>query len=672
MATEKETPLRRLTLVCALSVVFAGVPQTLAAQLDANEPEDFFDMSIEELMDIRITTASKKEEKLFETPAAAYVITSEDIRRSGATSIPDALRMVPGLHVARMNSNKWAVTSRGFNSEFADKMLVMIDGRTVYSPHFGGVRWDTHDVMLVDVERIEVIRGPGGTLWGASAVNGIINIIMKDAKDTQGGLLSSGGGTEEQGFGAVRYGDKIDENTHFRVYSKYFNRGDGTQFAGGSGKDGWDMFRGGFRIDSHPTDRDQWTLLGDFYDGDIGQTGTRYSLTAPISTPYTRQNSVNGGDMLARWKRTYSEDSDMMLQLYYDRARRLEEVFSETLNTYDVDFQRRFPLNDRHEITCGLGYRLDRHSVDGTFSYSLDPRHDDLSLYSGFVQDRIPLVADTLELTVGSKFLYHHRAGFEFQPGARLLWTADDRNTVWGAVTRAVRTPDRHDIDSKTSWGVFQAGPFTVSQEAYGNPHMESEEVIAYELGYRAKPVDKVILDVAGFVNDYDKLSATERNANMARPGYTIWPNVVGNNLHGETYGTEISATYQAAEQWKLNAGYTFLQIQLHPNNANITRDATEEGSAPHNQFHLRSYYDLSDDLELDFSLNYVDNLPGGDIDHYIRFDARLGWHIAENTELSIVGQNLFDKRHPEFGAESGQVPTEAERGFYIELTHRF
>jgi iron complex outermembrane receptor protein len=413
-------------------------------------------------------------------------------------------------------------------------------------------------------------------------------------------------------------------------------------------------------------------LLGDIYDGDVGQTGTRYSLTAPISTPYTHQNSVNGGDILARWKRTYSDDSDMILQLYYDRARRLEEVFSETLNTYDVDFQHRFPLKDTHEVTWGLGYRLDRYTVDGTFSYSLDPKHDDLGLYSGFVQDRIPLVADTLELTVGSKFLYHHHSGFEFQPGARMLWTADDRNVVWGAVTRAVRTPDRHDIDSKVSWGVFQVGPSIISQEAYGNRNMESEEVLAYEIGYRTQPTDKLILDVTGFVNEYDKLSATERNANISRPGYTIWPNVVGNNLHGETYGTEISATYQAAEKWKLNAGYTFLQMQLHPDNSNITRDAAEEGNAPHNQFHLRSYYDLSDDLELDFSLNYVDNLPGGDVDHYVRFDARLGWYIAENTELSVVGQNLFDRRHPEFGAEAGQVSTEAERGLYIKLTHRF
>jgi iron complex outermembrane receptor protein len=672
MVMRNNSLIKTLLLAVTGLIVFGPGVHSFAQQQEANEPEDFFDMSIEELMNLEITTASKKKEKLFETPAAAYVITSEDIRRSGATSIPDALRMVPGLQVARINANKWAITSRGFNNEFADKMLVMIDGRSIYTPHYGGVRWDTHDVMLEDIERIEVIRGPGGTLWGANAVNGIINIITKNAKDTQGGLLSGGGGTEEQGFGAARYGDKIDENTYFRVYSKYFNRGDGTQAAGGSGEDGWDVFRGGFRIDSRPTDRDEWTLLGDIYDGDVGQTGTRYSLTAPIAQSYTHENRLSGGNMLARWKRTFSADSSFMLQIYFDRERRLEEVFSSTLNTYDIDFQHRFGLNDSHQITWGLGYRLDRHIVDGTFGYSLDPRHDELDIYSGFVQDRIPLVADTLELTVGTKLLHHHYTGLEFQPGGRLLWTPDNRNTVWGSVTRAIKTPARHDRDATTSWGVFQVGPSTVSQEAYGNHHVESEEVMAYELGYRTQATDKLVLDITGFVNDYEEILATERTANISKPGYTIWPNVVGNNLHGQTYGAEMSATYQALENWKLNAGYTFLQMQLHPDNSNITRDAAGEGQSPHNQFHLRSFFGLSDDLELDFSLYYVDNLPEGDIAHYLRFDARLGWHIAKNTELSVVGQNLFDKRHPEFGVDAGQTQTEAERGLYIKLTHRF
>lgn len=672
MVMRKNFLIRTLVLMVTGLIVFGPAPHSFAQQQDANEPEDFFEMSIEELMNIEITTASKKEEKLFKTPAATYVITSEDIRRSGATSIMEALRMVPGLQVARINANKWAISSRGFNQEFANKMLVMIDGRSIYTPHYGGVRWDTHDVMLEDIERIEVIRGPGGTLWGANAINGIINIIMKNAKDTQGVLATGGGGTEEEGFGAVRYGGRIYDKTYFRVYSKYFNRGDGTQPTGGSGKDGWDVFRGGFRIDSYPTERDQWTLLGDIYDGGIGQTGTTYSLTAPISQSYTHENSVNGGNILARWKRTFSEDSDMILQIYYDRQKRLEKVLGETLNTYDIDFQHHFPLNDSHEIIWGLGYRLNRHTLDGTFNYSLNPRHRDLNIYSGFLQDRITLVEDKLKLTVGTKIEHNNFCGFEFQPSGRLMWTPDNRNTVWGAITSAMKTPNRYDRDSTTSWGVFQIDSSIVSQEAYGDDDVGCEEVIAYELGYRTKPTDKLLLDVVGFLNIYDGITATERMANISKPGYTIWPYKIGNNLDGETYGVEISATYQASKNWRLNAGYTFLQMQLHPDSSNTTRDAAVEGQSPHNQFHLRSFYDIRDDLELDFSLNYIDNLPEGDIPHYLRFDVRLGWHVTENLELSVVGQNLFDKRHPEFGAEAGQVPTEAERGLYIKLTYQF
>jgi iron complex outermembrane recepter protein len=369
-----------LTIVLIIMTLVGFAASAISAQEDANAPEDLFDLSIEELMDIEITTAAKTEEKLFEAAAAAYVLTAEDIRRSGATSIMDALRVVPGLHVARINANKWAISARGFNGEFADKMLVMIDGRSIYTPHFGGVRWDAYDVMLEDVDRIEIIRGPGGTLRGANAVNGIINVITKHARDTQRTLLTGGFGTEEQGFGAVRYGDQMGDNTHLRVYSKYFNRGDGTQINGDSGEDGWDVLRGGFRIDHEPSERDQWTLLGDIYGADVGQLGTEYSLTAPTSQAYTHENDLSGGDMLARWKRTFSPDSDMVLQVYYNREKRQEQIFSESLNTYDIDFQHRFPIAQRHEITWGLGYRLDQHRVDGGFNYSLNPRQEDLHL----------------------------------------------------------------------------------------------------------------------------------------------------------------------------------------------------------------------------------------------------------------------------------------------------
>jgi iron complex outermembrane receptor protein len=644
----------------------------LAGGHDANDREDLFEMSLEELMNVEITTPSKKEEKLLRTPAAAYVLTGEEIRRSGATTVADALRMVPGLQVARVTSSKWAVTARGFNSEFSKKMLILIDGRSIYNPHWGGVRRDTQEVMLEDVERIEVIRGPGGTLWGPNAINGIINVITKDAKETQGTLLVGGGGSEERGFGKVRYGDKINENTYYRVYAEYFDRAGSTLRNGDSGRDSWQSAQGGFRIDGDPTQRDEWTLLGDIHDADVGQLVTRRFLAPPFGETVFHENNVTTGNILGRWKRTFSEESDMIWQVYYDRRRRVEELISETFNTYDIDFQHRFQTNDRHEITWGVGYRYYRHTLDGSFNYSLSPRHRDMYLYSGFLQDRISLVPDKLELTVGSKLLDHYSTGFEYQPSGRLLWTPDQRNSVWGAITRAVRTPNRIDRDSRIRLLAFQTGPTVTSIEAFGNRDIDSEEVVAYEIGYRTRATDKLSFDIAGFVNVYDDLVSTERREPIPEPGLTILPNVFENNLDGETYGAEISTTYEASKNWRLSAGYAFLQMQLHPKNPNAWRDAVIEGQSPHNEFHLRSFYCLTDNLDVDLLLYYVDSLPSEDVSSYIRFDARLGWHITPNMELSVVGQNLFEDEHFEFGGEAGQFPAAAERGFYIKLTYLF
>ncbi|MHC4298966.1 MAG: TonB-dependent receptor plug domain-containing protein [Planctomycetota bacterium] len=659
-------------LMLTLLIVHRSSPCLFAGEPDTNDSEDFFEMSLEELMNVKITTHSKKEEKLFRTPAAAYVLTGEDIRRSGATTVADALRMVPGLQVARITSSKWAVTARGFNSEFSKKMLILIDGRSIYNPHWGGVRRDTQEVMLEDVQRIEVIRGPGGTLWGPNAINGIINVITKNAKDTQGTLLVGGGGSEERGFGKVRYGDKINENTHYRVYAEYFDRAGSTLRNGDSGRDSWQSAQGGFRIDGDPTHRDQWTLLGDIHDADVGQLVTRRFLAPPFGETVFHENTVTTGNLLGRWKRTFSEESDMIWQVYYDRRRRVEELICETFNTYDIDFQHRFQTNDRHEITWGVGYRYYRHTLDGSFNYSLDPRHRDMYLYSGFLQDRISLVPDKLELTVGSKLLDHYSTGFEYQPSGRLLWTPDRRNSVWGAITRAVRTPNRIDRDSRIRLAAFQTGPTVSILEVHGNRDIDSEDVIAYELGYRTRATDKLSFDIAGFVNVYDDLVSSESRPPISEPGLTILPNVFENNLDGETYGAEISTTYFAAKNWRLSAGYAFLQMQLHPKNPNTSRDAVIEGQSPHNEFHLRSFYCPTENLDVDFLLYYVDSLPSEDVSSYVRFDARLGWHITPNMELSVVGQNLFEDEHFEFGGEAGQFPTAVERGFYIKLKYLF
>lgn len=648
----------------------------LLADQHPKEPADLFDMSIEELMNVEVAIASKNEVRMFDTPAAVYVVTSEDIRRSGATSIPDALRMVPGLQVASLSSSFTAVSSRGFNNLYAKRMLVMIDGRSIYTPLHGGVYWDMHDVMLQDVERIEVVRGPGGTLWGANAVNGIINIITKNAKDTQGGLITGGTGTEELGLGSIRYGDKAGESTYYRVYSKYFNRDDRTRVAGGNGNDGWDVFRGGFRIDSDPSDRDHVTLQGDFFEGNIGKINTINSLTAPLLSLDKGVFGISGGNILSRWTRTFDDDSEITLQMYYDRTSRREVAYNESRDTYDFDFQHRFDASQNHEITWGVGYHRTADNTRGTFSFYLDPEDYVLNVYSGFVQDRISLISEKLALILGTKLEHNDYTQFEYQPSARLLWTPDEKHTIWTSVTRAVRTPTRFDNHSTVSFSTFMLGPSLYSLEASGSDDVESEKVIAYEAGYRVSPTEKLFLDFTGFFNQYTDSRTLEGGFGSAffTGTHFVAPLTARNMMDGETYGFEVAGTYQATEKWKLSAAYSFLQMQLHTNNASTsTVDRSTEGQSPHNQFNLRSYIDLSDDVELDLSLYYVDNLPSDNVPHYLRLDGRLGWQIDENTELNFVGRNLLDRLHPEFkDTGGGNIPTEAERSFLVEVVHKF
>jgi iron complex outermembrane receptor protein len=641
-------------------------------------------MSLEDLMDLEVTLVSKKKEKLFTAPAAIYVVTAEDIRRSGATSIPEALRMVPGLQVARINSSCWAISSRGFNKEFANKLLVLIDGRSVYTPLFAGVYWNRNDVMMEDVERIEVIRGPGATLWGANAVNGIINIITKKAQDTQGGMLTGGGGTEELGYGAARYGGSLGEKGYFRIYSKYRNLDDGPVFYGGESSDEWETAQGGFRWDWKANETDELTLQGDIYKGQIGHTAYWMSLLPPYSVAYDEIVDVNGGNVLSRWRHVISDYSDLQLQFYYDRTEQRHTKYQETRDIFDLEFQHRFPLGEKQEIIYGLNYRFMTDdskaevSAGEQMSFSLDPASRDLHLISAFIQDELTLIEDQLKFTVGSKFEHNDFTGFEYQPSGRLQWTPRQNQTLWSSVSRAVRTPSRYEHDSYNCWGVFPGGGGTPTEmEFVCDEDYDSEELTAYELGYRLEASKSVMLDFAGFFNVYDNLRTYEGQSptfEMTPAPHMRLPFSPDNQMDGETYGVEVSGNWQVMENWKLAAGYTFLQMQMHPKNTSTdeNNESGNEGSSPHNQIHLRSYVNLPRNLEFDTALYYVDNLPALDIPSYFRLDARLGWHISENAELSLAAHNLLDSRHPEFFAWGTQVPTEAERSFFAKLTWRF
>ena len=628
-------------LLLAAMPGLAMVPQE-APQV---EPSELKKLSIEELMQIDVTSVSRRSEPASRAAAAVTVITGEDIRRSGVTSLPEALRLANALHVARFDSRTWAISARGFNIGTANKMLVLIDGRTVYTSLFSGVFWDVQDVLLDDIDRIEVIRGPGAALWGANAVNGVINIITKSARETQGGLVNLGAGNEERGFGALRHGGKLGERAWYRAYAKYRSVDALALAAGGSAKDPLRMAQGGFRVDGDRSDRDSYTVQGDVYRGVIGDL--TFSDT-----------DVHGGNLLGRWSRRFSAASGLDLQVYWDRTHRIvPSQFEERYrDTWDLDFQHRLPLGRRHDLVWGLGYRVNSDQVEDTPLVHWVPTHRTQNLFSAFGQDEITL-ADHVRLTIGSRFEVQESTGIEIQPNVRMAWTPDDRQTVWGSVSRAVRAPTRLDEDAR-----FLIGPVVIIQ---GSRDFESEELIAYELGYRLQPHGGTSLELATFYNVYDNLRSQEPPAN-GRP----FPITLANHLNADTYGAELRFNVQAAPWWRLYTSYTYFEkdLSLDPGSRDPT-GGVAEGNDPAERFAIRSYIDLPGRVELDASLRHVGRLPSPVIPAYTELDLHLGWRPTDRLELAVVGQNLLHDQHAEF---STARPKEVQRSVYGKATWRF
>jgi iron complex outermembrane receptor protein len=598
----------RAHLLAAIIGIATLASHSRAQEVAANKSTDFSNMSIEELMRVKLSL-SRTDEQFSRSAAAAYIITEDEIRRSGVTSLPEALRMAPGIEVARVDSHTWAVTARGFNDAFANKLLVMIDGRTIYTPLFSGVFWDAQDTVLEDIDHIEIIRGPGSTLWGANAVNGVINIVTKKASQTQGGLIAVGAGTEERGFGVVRYGGKITEEAHYRAYVKYFNRDDTALANGRDAGDSWDMLRGGFRADWTPgmdavtgSTHDVLTFQGDIYSGRIDGLFTTAVLTPPPRAVTVRDvQKAEGGNLLGRWTHPFSDEANIQLQAYYDRTHRDVVIFKEQRDTFDLDFQNRFRAGRRHDFVWGAGYRVTSDDTAPTTTVTLRPDSRTLNLFSMFVQDEIGLIEEKLRLTVGSKLEHNDLTGWEVQPGARLLWTPATNHTAWASVTRAVRTPSRAEEDIQIN-SVVTTG---VVGSFFGNRGMESEKLVAYELGYRVQPITKVSLDLATFFNDYDDLRTLEFGP---PPPTSAAAQYVRNRMHGETYGAELAANWQVTDWWRLRGSYTWFKMQLHRDaNSNNPANEDPENESPHHQFMIRSSFDLPKNLELDCSWRYVD-----------------------------------------------------------------
>lgn len=618
--------------------------------------EELKRLSLEQLMNQEVTLVARRPEKWFTSPSAEQVISEEDIWRSGATSLPEALRLAPNLEVAQIDSANWAISARGFNrgspvgsgSGFtfglANKLMVLMDGRTLYTPLFAGVLWDVQNTMLEDIDRIEVISGPGGALWGANAVNGVINIVSKSAKDTQGGLVTVGGGTQLQDFTAVRYGGTLATNVYFRVYAKYFDENSTELPNGDSATNAWRMGQTGFRMDWLPANGDTITLQGDGYANSMEQ-------------PSLNNTTANGQNILGRWTHVLSYESDFSLQWYWDRTfRDIPGLTSETVNTYDVDFQHRFPLGERNQIVWGGEYRLAADNVPSSPVISFNPSSRNLQFFSGFVQDEIALVPDRLQLTLGGRLEHNDYTGFELLPNARLAWTPNNRQTVWGAISRAVRSPSRIDRDI-----ILNVPPVTL----LGSANSVSEQLTAYELGYRIRPVSRLVLSVATFYNDYDDIHSVEPSPTSPT---TL---VFGSGLRARSWGAELSGTYQVTDRWQLRGGYTYFNkdIFAKPGHVDVTQ-GREEGNDPKHQFLVQSMLDLPWHLQFDWVARYVDILPDPQVPAYFAMDVRLAWKPRQDLELAIVGQNLWESRHAEFGV--GAARQEIPRSVYGRITWWF
>ena len=664
-------PLQRgLRYKCLLAAAQLCIfPVLAAAQAVENptSPSELKKLSLEELADIEVTSVSKRPEKLSGTASAIQVITADEIRRSGATSIPEALRLADNLDVAQVNAHDWAITARGFNTSLANKLLVLIDGRTVYTPLFSGVFWERQDYLLADIDRIEVISGPGGTLWGANAVNGVINIITKSANDTQGTYLETGAGTQLKDFAGVRYGGAVAPGVAFRIYGEYFNRGDEIRADGASNNDAWHKGQGGFRVDAGLSQQDALTLQGDFYRGDEG-----------IATGGAA--GISGGNLLGRWSHTLSTDADWTLQVYYDRTHLSDPIpalvissltlapagiLTDDLDTYDIDFQNHLRLDERNHLVWGLGFRYTHDVVVNAPALAFLPPVLNQNLYSAFVQDEL-MLRENLFFTLGTKLEHNDYTGFEVEPSARLQWNFATNQMLWAAVSRAVRTPSRIDHD------LSEPAPPAPIILLEGSPDFTSEAVIAHELGYRVELGSRATASVSTFFNEYEDVRSTSLTPT------TLLPLVFRNNLEGNTRGVELSATVQLADAWRVRGGYDILKEDIHikPGQTDLN-NAQNETADPEQWLSLRSSLDLPHATEFDTTLRWVDTRilnsgpTVGPVPSYWELDVRLGWHPTDSTEVSIVGQNLLHDHHPEYGFPSPTRP-EIERSLYGKIIWRF
>lgn len=683
-----------LALNAVLIICMLGLIPLQKCYADANadsqeESTDFTKFSLEELKDVVIVSASKKPEMVSGVAAAVYVITQEDIRRSGVTSIPEALRLAPGVHVARITATDWAINIRGLNDQFAQNLLVMIDGRKVYTHVFSGVFWDIQDTVMEDIDRIEVIRGPGAALWGTNAVNGVINIITKKAKQTQGWQAIALGGSEEQS-GSLRYGGTLENGAKYRAYGKFFNRGDLSDVGLDSldetsdpndvqSSDDWRSVRAGFRFDLEPdhglvgTSPNNFTLQGEAYTNRYEKEFERRSIIFPGAVSnqsgQTETSKATGWHLLGRWQHDIANDSETILQVYYDQAKKDYDPGSGQVHTADLDFQHRLPFGKRQEIIWGLEYKFISDEFEDSSNIQMDPSQLDQNQWSAFVQDEVTIVPDRMTFIAGSKFDYNEFTGLEVQPSLRALYTPDKNYSIWAAVSRAVRMPSRLELHGRTRdlIDVPEIDPDDpVEVTTHGNSNLESEELTAFELGVRLTTPLRLRFDTTLFYNDYNDLIGLELDDNDPDDdridlGYA-------NNRSGQAYGFELALDWKIYSNWMLGGSYGYLLTMIDENKVeDPSIDALiSQGSNPRHLFSVRSYLDITPQIDFDLWFRYVSRLPERDIDGYMVIDARIAWRLFTDLELSLVGQNLLESGHSEFSS------LEVERSLYAKIDWKF
>ena len=665
-------------LIVALTCLGAG------AQADA-VATDLTQLSIEDLMQVKVVSAAKVEQTLQDTAAAIFVISAEDIRRSGATTIPEVLRLAPGVEVARIDAGRWSVTIRGFAGTYSNKLLVMVDGRSIYTPLFSGVNWEVEGPPLDEIEQIEIVRGPGGTLWGANAVNGVINIITKPTKNTEGGLLTVTAGKEERAIASVRYAGQLGEQARYRLYGQFAER-DGLITA--DGRDAHDSLRigkGGFRLDWTPAAMDSFTVQGEFYQADLNQNFKVFSLAAPYSTHLLSAVDAEGGSIQARWQRQYSAQSKIELQAYYHYESHKDYLYDASLNTINLDFQHSFPLGDRQQIVWGWGYRRNQDEFADTAVSSVNPKSRSMDLFSAFIQDQFDLVPERFRLIGGVKLEHNDFSGWEWQPSARALWTPHRDHRFWAAASRAVRTPSRGERDA-VRVNLLSIAPSALTSNLpgllylSGSPDLGSEELSAYEIGYRGQLTERFSLDATAFYHDYAQLLVgnlgTVSVVGTPWPSYLQAPVVLENGGSGSKSGFELAADWRPSERWRWRLAYSYLDSQL-------TRD--DEASAIYtdgdrHQISLLASWNARDDLDVDIwwryvaanEINYVSYSGLIDSSSYPNLSVRLGWRPRKDLELSVVGNNLIGDRHLEFISEAFAYPVEVERSVYGQVKWKF